>query len=515
MAGPDIERAVTRASSRRNPAQRDLSDHQRSTSSPTLSDSTDISTPRASTWRGDSTSITGTDELVGWFETAKRPDGAQLIGTEQEKFGMVLDAEGTPQPVRYAEHVRPTLEAMRDSFGWGEAKDRGVDGELVALERDGASITLEPAGQFELSGAPLRNVHETCAEFSQHHRELHTVAEPMGVAWVACGFHPFARRDELDVMPKGRYDVMRTYLPTRGDLALDMMLRTCTVQANLDFRDEAQCGDRLRMMLGVSALVTALFANSPYKEGRSAGVCSLRSATWEEVDPDRCGLLPFMFEGDFSWSRYVDYALDVPMFFVKRGGRYHAHHASFRRFINEGFTDPEGTLHRATQLDWELHLSTLFPEVRIKPFIEIRGADSVGSKTVCALPALCKGLMYDDDAGQAAWELVDDLSFEQRLDQWKRARTHGMADPDILHKCRRLLSFARAGLERQDVRDDKGRSEAHFLDNLDAQVARGTTPAEEAIAALGPEPGRGAQGRRAMVHHFLFAGADFGESSQR
>jgi len=457
------------------------------------------------TWRGGDTAIESRDELVRWFERAQRVDN-HLIGTEQEKFGIYLDRNGMPEPVRYREHVLPTLEALRDRFGWTESKDRGVDGELIALERDGASITLEPGGQFELSGKPLATVHDTCAEFSQHYEELHAVAEPMGLAWIACGFHPFATREEVDWMPKGRYAVMRAYLPTRGDMAVDMMLRTCTVQANFDFKDEAQCGRRMRLMLGVSALITALFANSPYKEGKAAGYRSLRSATWEHVDPDRCGLLPFVFEGEFSWARYADWALDVPMFFVKRGHHYYPHHPTFREFMAKGFVDPTGVTQRASQGDWELHLSTLFPEVRIKPFIEIRGADSVGSRTVCALPALCKGLMYDDDARTAAWELVSDLSFEQRMDLWSRARTDGLSDPEVLRQCQRLLEFARAGLDRLDVRDAKGRTEARFLDALDEQVARGATPAGDALARFGEEPGRSPEARRALTEHFLFAG---------
>nr|WP_255216041.1 glutamate-cysteine ligase family protein [Pseudenhygromyxa sp. WMMC2535] len=398
---------------------------------------------------------------------------------------------------------------MRDRFGWRESRDRGVGGELIALERDGASITLEPGGQFELSGAPLPTVHHTCAEFTTHYEELTAVAEPMGVSWLACGFHPFATRDEIDLMPKGRYEVMRAYLPTRGDMALDMMLRTCTVQANFDYKDEAQCGRRLRLMLGVSSLITALFANSPYREGEAAGVRSLRSQVWEHVDPDRCGLLPFVFEGAFSWQRYVDWALDVPMFFVRREGRYNPYHVPFRRFLAEGFRDGQGTVHRATQADWELHLSTLFPEVRLKPFIEIRGADSVGSRTVCALPALCKGLMYDDDARDGAWELVRDLDFAARMDLWRRARTHGLCDPEVLAKCKALLALARAGLDRLDVRDSKDRTEARFLDALDAQVERGATPAGDALATLGENPGRGAEGRKQLARQFRFAGAEF------
>ena len=463
------------------------------------------------TWRGDAQPIESTDELVRWFEKAQRPD-THLIGTEQEKFGLFLDAEGVPTPVRYDRHVRPTLEAMRDRFGWAEASDRGVEGELVALVRDRASITLEPGGQLELSGAPLPTVHDTCAEFSQHYEELHAVASEMGVAWIACGFHPFAQRDEIDIRPKGRYDVMRAYLPTRGKLALDMMLRTCTVQANFDYRDEAQCGERLRMCMGVSSLITALFANSPFIEGREAGVRSRRSATWEHVDPDRCGLLPWLFDNEpFSWARYVDYALDVPMFFVKRHHHYHPHHVPFRTFLAEGFDAPDGEHYRATQADWELHLSTLFPEVRIKPFIEIRGADSVGSRTVCALPALTKGLLYDDEASALAWELVDKLDFEGRMDLWARARTDGLSDPEVLDKCQKLLAYSRAGLERLDVRDSKGRTEARFLESLEQQVERKATPAGDALrefrSRFGDEgPGRGVEARKALVNYFLFAG---------
>jgi glutamate--cysteine ligase len=458
------------------------------------------------TWRGDTSPIESRAELVGWFEKSRRADN-HLIGTEQEKFGVFVDPNGVPAPVRYREHVLPTLEAMRDRFGWAESKDRGIDGELIALERDRASITLEPGGQFELSGKPLPTVHDTCAEFTTHYRELDAIAKPMGVAWLACGFHPFATREEVDWMPKGRYAVMRAYLPTRGKLALDMMLRTCTVQANFDYRDEAQCGARLRLLLGASSLITALFANSPYEEGKFAGVLSRRSATWEGVDPARCGLLPFVFEpGDFSWERYVDFALDVPMFFVKRGHHYHPHHVPFRQFMAEGFTDPEGVHHRASQADWEVHLSTLFPEVRLKPFLEVRGADSVGSATVCALPALCKGLIYDDDAREAAWEIVADLEFSQRMDLWRRARTHGLGAPEVLDKAKRLLTVARAGLERLDVRDSKGRTEARFLESLERQVERGATPASDALARFGEAPGRGAEARRLLVEHFTFAG---------
>lgn len=457
-------------------------------------------------WRGGEVELSSADELVAWFERAKRPDN-HLIGTEQEKFGIVRDAQGMPSPVRYREHVLPTLEAMIERYGWQPAKDRGIAGELIALERDNASITLEPGGQFELSGKPLPTVHHTCAEFSQHYEELHAIAEPMGVAWLGCGFHPFATREEIDWMPKGRYRVMRAYLPTRGAMAIDMMLRTCTVQANFDYADEAQCGRRFRLMLGVSSLVTAMFASSPFEEGKFSGYHSRRSRTWAEVDPARCGIPAFAFEGMFAWQKYVDWALDIPMFFVKRS-EYHHHHATFREYMRDGFTAPDGTHYRATQGDWELHLSTMFPEVRLKPFIEVRGADSVGSKTVCALPALSKGLMYDDVAAEAAWELVRDLDHAARMDLWERARKRGVSDPEILAKSKQLVAIARAGLERLDVRDAKGRTEARFLDPLEQQLERGASAASDALAEFGEQPGRSPEARAKLANYFRFAGAE-------
>ena len=448
------------------------------------------------------------DDLTGFFRRAERPDPAHhKVGTEHEKFGVVLDDRGV-RPVEYRAHVLAVMSTFMERFGWRPSPERGDDGALIALERDGASITLEPGGQFELSGKPLANVHQTCQEFTQHQRELHEASVELGLAWFAAGFHPFATRDEVNWMPKPRYAVMRAFLPTRGQRGLDMMLRTCTVQANFDYASEVQCGRRFRVALGVSGLSTALFANSPYREGEDRGFASLRSDNWTDVDPARCGLLPWAFEGEFSYQRYVDWALDVPMFFIRRSGRYIPTHAPFRAYLAQGFVDADGTKHTPTRGDWELHLSTLFPEIRLKPFLEVRGCDSVPHRIVCALPALWKGILYDDDALEAAWDLVRDLSFDERRELWLECRRDALRAPRTRELCAELLKIARAGLRRAAILDSRGRDETPFLDCLDELVAAGTSLADLARSSLGPSPGRGVAARRAFVRAFYFAGTN-------
>lgn len=451
------------------------------------------------------------NDLVGLFERACSP-GRTLIGTEQEKFGMVRKGDRLV-PIDYEHHILPVLEAMQSRFGWRAGYDKGIDGELVMLERDGASITLEPGGQFELSGAPLETVHETCAEFSQHYEELHEIASELGLTFVAAGFHPFATLDEINWMPKGRYKVMRSYLPQHGARALDMMTRTCTVQANMDYDDEAQCGRRFRTSMAISPLLTAAFANSPLYEGKVNGLQSNRNEVWEQVDPARCGLVPFMFDASFSFERYVDWALDTPMFFIKREGGYIETHMPFRRYLAEGLQH-EGSIHRATQADWELHLSTLFPEVRIKPYIEVRGVDTVSSKFVCALPALLKGLLYDATTCQAAWDLVGPMNFEQRVAFWQKGRRDGLRDPVVREKALGLVRMARVALDAMKVLDSKGRTEARFLDPLEAALEAGHSPGDIAMQSVYESTGsdaesfdgRSAAGREASARAFWFAG---------
>ncbi|MCH9683856.1 MAG: glutamate--cysteine ligase [Deltaproteobacteria bacterium] len=449
------------------------------------------------------------EELVDGFVRAQRPDqSTHLIGTELEKLGVVIPTDGSPiRPVDYEHHVLPTLRGLHRQFGWEAGADRGTSGEIVELTRNGASITLEPGGQLELSGAPMTNVHETCAEFSEHYEELHAVSQSLSLAWMAAGHHPWATREQINWMPKGRYAVMGSYLPTRGTRALDMMLRTCTVQANFDYASEAQCGQRFALANAFAPVLTAIFANSPYLEGRSTGLASIRSQVWLDVDPDRCGVPKLAFE-PFTYERYVDWAIDVPMFFVKRDGVYHPHHVPFRKFLQEGFVDAKGNRHEATHRDWFLHLSTVFPEVRLKPHIELRSADAVGSRHVCALPALGKGLLYDDDAAGQAWELLANFSYEERMGLWQDAITHGLRSPQLQTLARRLVDLARVALDRMDIRDDKGRTEARFLDRLEPLLDQGISPAHETLAQVGESPGTGASGRAALVRAYHFAGVD-------
>lgn len=452
------------------------------------------------------------ETLVDFFTGALRPDpSSHLIGTELEKFGIVSAEapEGQPgalRPVSYHEHILPVLQAMISEHGWTPGSDRGTRGEIVELVRDGASITLEPGGQLELSGKPLPNVHATCAEFTEHYRELHSVSEPLGLSWMAAGFHPWATRDEINWMPKGRYAVMRAYLPTKGRRALDMMLRTCTVQANFDYASEAQCGIRLRTAAGVAPIVAAMFANSPFVEGRRTGLQSSRNQVWTDVDPDRCGTPEFFFDEVFSFEKYVDWVLDVPMFFIKREGEYHPYHVPFRQFLEEGWVSPEGERYRARWRDWVVHLSTVFPEVRLKPHIEFRSADAIGSRYVCALPALLKGLLYDDDALEEAWSLVSDLDEAGRHQLRVDAMERGVHEPKIATMALALVRTARRALDRVNIRDGKGRTEARFLDPLERLVERGRSPGDESSETLGDHPGRDPEARHALVRAFHFAG---------
>ena len=448
------------------------------------------------------------DELVTYFERALRPDPAtHLIGTELEKFGLARDEQaGAYMPVRYEPHVRSVLDGLVEQFGWGLGTDKGSGGEVVELRRDGASITLEPGGQLELSGAPLRNVHETCAEFSQHYDELHAVSEPLGLTWMAVGHHPFATRDQINWMPKGRYAVMRAYLPTKGSMALDMMLRTCTVQANFDNTSEANAGRRLRRASALAPIVMAMFANSPLVEGKRSGKVSSRSWVWTDVDNERCGIRPFFFEQPFAFERYVEWVLDVPMFFYKRGGKYIAHHAPFREFLEHGAQMPDGTTTRASWDDWTLHLSTVFPEVRLKPHLEFRSADAVGSRFVCAVPALLKGLLYDDDAGDEAMAPLNALAFDERVALWHEAATVGMKSTRVHDLAKRVLELSREALDRFDVLDSKGR---RFLDPLELLIEQGISPGEDALQSLDASAlGTDAKARTAIAGAWRFAGIE-------
>ncbi|HIJ63809.1 MAG TPA: glutamate--cysteine ligase, partial [Rhodospirillaceae bacterium] len=336
--------------------------------------------------------LTSKQELVDHLAEGCKPPELWRIGTEHEKFAFRLD-DLRPLPYDGDHGIRAVLDGMR-RFGWQPVQE----GEnVIALVKGSASVTLEPGGQLELSGAPLETVHETCAEVDEHLTEVKTVASELGVAFLGLGFNPKWRREDIPWMPKGRYAIMRRYMPTRGGLGLDMMLRTCTVQVNLDFLSEADMVRKFRTSLALQPVATALWANSPFIEGRPSGYLSYRSHIWTDTDPDRTGMMGFVFEDGMGFERYVDYALGVPMYFVYRDGRYiDVAGASFRDFMAGRLDALPGE--RPTPGDWADHLTTIFPEVRLKRFLEMRGADGGPWRRLCALPAFWVGLLYDGTA---------------------------------------------------------------------------------------------------------------------
>ncbi len=423
--------------------------------------------------------ITRADDLFHVFHSAEKPATEFRVGAEMEKPG-VFREDAAPFPYEGERGVRVVLENLEASFGW--APDREYDGgPLIALLRKGASITLEPGAQFELSGAPLVTMHEIKDELDEHLAELRPISEKLGVTWLGLGFHPFARREDLAFVPKQRYGVMREYLPTRGGHALDMMLRTSTVQANYDYENEADAVRKLGVALKLSPLTTALFANSPWKEKARWGGATYRGRVWLDVDPDRSGLVPSMWGKGASYAAYIEWALDVPMFLFKRDGKPVLNTGqTFRSFWKEGY---EG--HRATLGDWQMHLNTLFPEVRLKRTLEIRGADSQSTPLAVALPALWTGLLYDHRALSEAEALVDGWTHDEVsasrapiAQLGVRATFRGRPLHEIGSK---VVEIAAQGLQRRALTRADGRDESVYLEPLAALVNRGRSPADELL----------------------------------
>ncbi|MEE8395216.1 MAG: glutamate-cysteine ligase family protein, partial [bacterium] len=354
-----------------------------------------------------------------------------------------------------------------------------MEGEtLVALTRDEAAITLEPAGQLELSGAPMKTAHETCRELFGHINELRRISDPWDVGWLTLGRNPITATDDLPWMPKERYAIMRSYLPRRGSMALDMMLGTGTVQTNIDYADERDMAAKMRLASAVAPILTALYANSPFAGGQPTGFLSTRSHVWQNTDPDRCGIPPAVFHGDFGYGDYIDFALDVPMFFIQREGRYLDYAGkSFRAFLSDGLDG-----HRATQADWVLHLSTLFPEARLKNVIELRMVDVGPLPMICSLPALTRGLFYDEGALAEATGLVGALepnSYpELQRDAARLALAAQAGGKPLREWARELLHIAAAGLGRLNAVDGKGENEVKYLDPLFRIVETGKTNAD-------------------------------------
>ena len=429
---------------------------------------------------GDSEPITDFRQLVEHLESGCKPRESWRIGTEHEKFVFKLD---TREPVPYDGPfgIGAFLDGMT-RFGWQPVleKDR-----TIALAMDGCTISLEPGGQLELSGAPLGNLHETCDEVHTHLAQVKEVAGELGVGLIGLGFLPEARREDVSWMPKGRYGIMRAYMPKKGNLGIDMMIRSCTVQVNLDFGSEADMVEKFRVSLALQPVATALFANSPFVEGRAVGWQSWRSHLWEDTDPDRCGTLPFVFEDGMGFERYADYALDVPMYFVYRDGNYiDVAGQSFRDFLRGRLPGLEGEL--PTMGDWIDHLTTIFPEVRLKTFLEMRGADGGAWRRLCALPALWTGLLYDAEAQSAAADLVRDWSVEDiaRL-RHDAARTglHGtFRGRPLKELAGEVLTIAEGGLRRRAIPGVVDPDESGFLATLHEIIASGRSPSDEMLA---------------------------------
>ena len=421
--------------------------------------------------------IESRDMLIASFARGEKPRERWRIGTEHEKFVYTLADHRAPSWDEPG-GIRALLTELQQ-YGWKPVEEGG---NLIALTGADGSVSLEPAGQFELSGAPLGNLHETCAETGRHLEQVKAAGDKLGLGFLGLGMWPDKTREQLPIMPKGRYAIMLRHMPRVGSMGLDMMLRTCTIQVNLDYASEADMVQKFRVGLALQPLATALFANSPFTEGKPNGMLSYRSHIWSDTDPARTGMLPFVFEDGFGYERYTEYMLDVPMYFVYRDGRYiDAAGLSFRDFLKGELSVLPGEI--PTLDDWNDHLSTAFPEVRLKTFLEMRGADGGPWNRICALPALWVGLLYDQGALDAAWDLVKHWTLDERQALRDAVPKLALGAPlpgggtlrDIAGE---VLDIATAGLAARARHDAAGSDETGYLDPLREIVRSGKVPAE-------------------------------------
>jgi glutamate--cysteine ligase len=424
--------------------------------------------------------VTEKRALIEYLEGGCKPVSEWRIGTEHEKFAFHL-SDLAPITYEGQSGVRALLEGLV-RFGWKPVLEKGNP--IALVKPDMSSISLEPAGQIELSGAQLLSIHQTCAEVNDHLRQVKVVGAELGIAFMGLGYQPKDPRESLPWMPKRRYEIMRRYMPMRGTMGLEMMQSTCTVQVNLDFASEANMVRMFRVGMALQPIATALWANSPFKEGKPNGYLSYRSHIWTDTDPDRAGTLPFLFEAGFGFERYVDYLLDVPMYFVNRNGNYiDVAGQSFRAFLDGRLPGLPGE--RPTLVDWADHVTTAFPEVRMKRYLEMRGADGGPRARLCALPAFWAGLLYDSTSLDAAWDLVKDWTAEEhdllRRDVPRLALKTPFRSGTVRDLAGRALELATAGLTARAQLDSEGRDESHFLLPLRRIVDSGKTPAEELL----------------------------------
>ena len=427
---------------------------------------------------GDDPLIETKADLIGLFSRGEKPKERWRIGTEHEKF--VYKTDGSFRAPSYDEPggIRDLLAGLT-AYGWTPIEEKGV---VIALAGPDGNVSLEPAGQLELSGAPLDNLHQTCAETGRHLEQVKAVGERLGLGFLGLGLWPDKTRAELPIMPKGRYAIMLRHMPRVGTMGLDMMLRTCTIQTNLDYASEADMVKKFRVSLALQPLATALFANSPFLEGKPNGYLSYRSHIWTDTDPHRTGMLPFVFEDGFGYERYADYMLQVPMYFVYRDGSYiDAAGLDFRDFLAGRLSVLPGETPRLS--DWSDHLSTAFPEVRLKSFLEMRGADGGPWGKICALPAFWVGLLYDSAALDAAWDEVKHWTIADHERIRAEVPRLGLAAKGPRGRTfrelgARILDIAAAGLKARARLNAAGEDETGFLGPLREVIASGRTPAE-------------------------------------
>ena len=445
-------------------------------------------TTRTETGKGDRP-IESRDDLLATFAKGEKPRDAWSIGTEHEKF-----------VYRRSDHRAPSYDepgGIRDllmeltQFGWRPVIEGG---NVIALEGPDGNVSLEPAGQLELSGAQREHLHQTCAEAGRHLAQAKTVGEKLDLGFLGLGMWPDKARDELPRMPKGRYEIMLRHMPRVGSLGLDMMLRTCTIQVNLDYGSEADMAQKFRVGLALQPLATALFANSPFTENRPNGYISCRAEIWRDTDPQRTGMLPFAFFDGFSFGSYVDWALDVPMYFVVRRSRYHdMTNFTFRQFMR-GLAPGDLPDPAPTMGDWKNHLSTLFPEVRLKTYLEMRGADGGPWRRLCALPAFWVGLLYDDTALDGAKDLIRTWTAEERQALRDEVPRTALATPfrnrTVLDLAREVVGLSREGLRRRAVAGNGSPDETGYLAPLEETLALERTSAENLLAQYHTRWGR-------------------------
>ena len=424
--------------------------------------------------------VTSKAQLIATLANGCKPKAHWSIGTEHEKFPF-LKAGNRPVPYEGAAGIKALLNGMV-RFGWEPVEEAG---KIIALKQKGkGSVSLEPGGQFELSGAILENVHQTNAEIAEHLAQVKVVGDELGIGMLPLGFTPDWTREEIEWMPKGRYKIMRTYMPKKGSMGLDMMTRTCTVQVNLDYASEADMVKKLRVSLALQPIATALWANSPFTDGKPNGALSLRGKVWQNTDPDRTGTLPFAFEDGMGFERYVDYLLDVPMYFVYRDRHIDASGQSFRDYLDGHLPALPGQV--PTVADWIDHMSTAFPEARVKNYIELRGADSGPLDRLAALPAFWVGLLYDQASLDAAWDLAKDWTLQERESLRNDVPALGLKavvrGRSVQELARELLALAEAGLKRRARQDASGQDERRYLAPLQEIVASGMTAADRMLA---------------------------------